>query len=648
MLPAFPHVDSTVPMPGGVPVTRPEEGGGVGRCAAFLALLVLLLAARSALCLSLSDVFFYGEELEKGAAAKAMLDGVALEHHQLAYHYYEGGGFAISHLDALAFLAVGENLLALKLVALLFNALILFAGCALCERNFGRGCAVVFGLLFVFAPESFQKNSLLALGIHFQALLFVLLILHFAARAAFEADRSRRTWLALGLASGLGIWFSYGCLPVAAYAIAFAFLRSPGRRIASTLWGGAGLAVGLLPLALLYARVGGEVFDVHGASLLGAPGTSKVELVRQFLDSIYRDRRPDELALLLLLPLAPLLGAAAVLSSPSAPADRLRILLFGGALVVFLLAYLASGFTVGAVYHYFLFHRLSQAWLLASVLAAAGIARFAMHSSRALRTGAWSLLLALTGAGMLGLVSTVQRGEGRDLARNWSVLTRTKGYAYEEYFGKIQDHIGGGVEEELRALLGFREPERELLEAALATNAFGDGARSLEEVRALLEGLGLEETSGFALGLGPMLRAREGEDLAARMAAAGRGPEDWRSSLEEAVGRFGLGFSNTEDRLEEELRIGIERSFPDAYFRGVGYRLWHARGDRRLARYFEQTCLPFAVSARRALAFIAHQDARIKPLLLEGYQRAVRAHMLAHAARALPSVSDSGPAPAGR
>ena len=41
----------------------------------FFWLLALCLAVQSLLVVCVADVFFYGEELEKGRAAKAMLDG---------------------------------------------------------------------------------------------------------------------------------------------------------------------------------------------------------------------------------------------------------------------------------------------------------------------------------------------------------------------------------------------------------------------------------------------------------------------------------------------------------------------------------------------------------------------------------------------
>ncbi|MEE8467312.1 MAG: hypothetical protein V3T22_02595, partial [Planctomycetota bacterium] len=137
----------------------------------------LLLLVKGAFILSLADVFFYGEELEKGAAAKAMLDGLAVAHHQLAYHYYEGGGFVISHLKALTFMVLGENLAAQKLAGLITCLAVFCAGWRLVAWHFGGGAARIFALLFIFAPMSVQKLVLLSLGIHFEAMLFGLLVL---------------------------------------------------------------------------------------------------------------------------------------------------------------------------------------------------------------------------------------------------------------------------------------------------------------------------------------------------------------------------------------------------------------------------------------------------------------------------------------
>jgi hypothetical protein len=154
--------------------------------------LLLVLVARAALVLALADVFFYGEELEKGTAAKAMLDGLPVPHHCLAYHQYEGGGFVISHAKALAFLLVGESVLAHKLVALSTCLAVLWAGWCLARRHFGLLSAQLFALLYVLAPLTWQKLGLLSLGIHYEASFFVLVLLDLLLRWLTEARAPTR------------------------------------------------------------------------------------------------------------------------------------------------------------------------------------------------------------------------------------------------------------------------------------------------------------------------------------------------------------------------------------------------------------------------------------------------------------------------
>jgi len=278
-------------------------------------LLALLLLTRTAFVAVLGDVFFYGDEFEKGAAARAMLGGLGevVGHHRLAYHYYEGGGFALSHLNALAFSALGPNLLALKVVALLFNAWILAAGYGLCRRAFGTRAAVIFGLLFILAPESMQKNSMLALGIHYQALLFVLLVLDLGGRILFDPRTPLRIWFGLGVASGFGTYFSYQCgLTVGFVGLALLLLRR--RELFGTrgLAGLAGLGLGALPLLGMWLLVGSEVTDIHGTSLIGGfVPAERAALLGQFLASVFDTAHPAALATAVLLPLGALVGLVA-------------------------------------------------------------------------------------------------------------------------------------------------------------------------------------------------------------------------------------------------------------------------------------------------------------------------------------------------
>jgi len=587
-------------------------------------LVLALVVLRGALVLSLCDVFFYGDELEKGAAGVALLDGLgsAVGHHRLAYHYYEGGGFVISHLDALAFELVGRNLLALKLVALAFNVGILVAGWSLAKRAFGEPAAVLFGVLFVLAPESVQKNSLLALGIHWQALLFALIVLDRGGRIALEGDGSRSNWLLLGLAAGFGTYFNY----LVGLTVAFVGLWILARRARMlvsrpALLGWAGLALGLAPLAIMVALVGGQMVDIHGASLFG--GGDTWGRLAAFLTSIGTDRSPLDLAALILIAALPLVGTVALLATGA----RSWAAFLGAYLLLFLAVYLTSEFAAGTVRHYFAFHRLSQPWVVSLLLAAGGLA--ALRSRGGVPGSVATVLaaaLALLGA--RGFFNVIARGNTVDLARNWELLVTTKGYRFDHYVDKLWDHFEGQGFERVSALRRLRDTE--LIDTTLAVNLFGRGPRALAEVRRDAAALGLDEGQ-TVLALGAMWRERYPGRLPERRAAilANEQPSaELLPLVDESLGRFGLGFQVRMDRVRDELQIGKVHRFPDAYFRGLGYRLYFAMGDLALKGYWRQTNSPCFIDHDRALGFIGAQNGRLQVPLLEGFHRAVAEHSL--------------------
>ena len=602
----------------------------------LLLLILALVAARGALVLSLGDVFFYGDELEKGAAARAMLDGLGAEigHHRLAYHYYEGGGFVVSHLDALAFLLVGANLLALKLVALLFDVLTLVAGGSLARRAFGARAAVLFGLLYVLAPASAQKNALLALGIHWQAVLFALVALDRGGRIALEGDGSRSNWLLLGLAGGFGTYFSYQVAPAFLFAgLAILVLRPRSLASRASLWGWGGLLAGLAPLCAMAARVGRGVFDIHGTSLFGgeAPAIDRWARVGEFLSSIYAGRSPFDLAAVVLVPAVPLVGLLLLVrKGPDAERGARRWALFLATYAaLFVALYLSSRFVVGAVHHYFLFHRLSQLWVVALLVAAGGLARAIERGGTARRAG-MALTAALALVGLRGTFGVVAHGSTVDLAGNWRVLTRTKGYRWDHYVDKVWDHLEGGGRDKVRALRRLRDADPTLVDTTLAVNLFGHEPMTLQDVQREAEELGFDQPQAI-LALGAMWRERYPGELHERRAAVLANEavdERLRPLVEESFGRFGLGFQVREDRWREELAIGLAHGFSDAYFRGLGYRLYTVLGDGALKGYWRQTRSPCFVDHDRALALIGAQDDRLVPLLLEGFRRAVGEHSL--------------------
>jgi hypothetical protein len=568
--------------------------------AAWIALFVV---ARGLLALSFADVFGYGEEMEKACAAKAMLDGLGVPHHELAYHYYEGGGFVVSHLDALAFLLLGQSLLAVKLVALVLGACVLTAGWVVAERFGGKVASRAFGLLFVLAPESVQKNSLLALGIHFHACLFIALILFFAGCAIAERGKRASTWLALGLASGFGLYFSYQCaLTIAVVAVALlSTLRSACFSRAS-LAGALGSVLGLAPLLWMASHVGAEVFDIHGAELVG--GKSKLDQLGAFVESVFGGRSALDWIALTALCATPLLGVLALRKSASAPMRMAARLVLTHALV-FVAAYLASGFAVGRVYHYFLLHRLTPLWFLAILLASFGAAA-AMRRGPRERGLALGLVGVLAGSGLVDLAGMVRDAlpEHRQPDCFWrgrvEILARTKGYAYPEYLHKIESHLAGTTADKLRVFLRFVDPHPALVHEAIAIALYGDGSRTLEEIQRELADAGVTDHRGFYLGLGPMLRARLGGDIASRVRAVEGYPPDVRDALIEAVGRFGLGNLVTEDRIREEIQQGLDADLPPAYFTGLAHRAYEARGDLTVAHYFDMRTGPWMIDMERA------------------------------------------------
>ena len=167
----------------------------------LLLLLLLLLVARGVLVLSIADVFFYGEELAKGTAAKALGDGLGVPAWKLVYVHHEGGGFLVTCLKTLLFDVLGPCVLAHKLLALATTAILLAVGYWMTCEHFGRVAGALFGLLFVLCPEAFMRFSLLSLGTHFEGLIGIALVLHYGARILFRETPARSDWAFLGVFS---------------------------------------------------------------------------------------------------------------------------------------------------------------------------------------------------------------------------------------------------------------------------------------------------------------------------------------------------------------------------------------------------------------------------------------------------------------
>ncbi len=584
-------------------------------------LLVLGLAwilVRGAAVLALGDVFVYAEELEKGAAAIALGADLDVEHHRLAYHYYEGGGFVVSHLNALWFALVGPSLLAHKLNALLFGLLTLLVASAWAARWFGPLAGWTCGLLLVFAPESFQKLSLLNLGIHFQALLFVACVIALGTHVLFEPRAGRRAWFGLGLAVGFGTYFSYQvALPALAVALAVLVVRRGRLRADEVACGAAGALLGAVPWIVMALLVGGEVLDVHGHGGLARPPAEQLATLRAFVQSIFADRALPGAAAVVLFALAAVAAAVASLRGESGARGPHRLVAWS--LLVVTLAYATSSFAVGEVYHWILFQRASLVWFLATLAIAAAVGRAAGGAQRGPRVASLAVTAALLLAGARASWAVMQQGQPGTLGANLRLLTETRGVAWAQYVGKLRSHLEGDAEHQLVTLLAIDEPPAAFY-PQLATHLLEDVP--LEAALELCRRHGGADWRELVRGLGWSLLAQNGFDPRAAFAASRTGDPEVQDLLAEALGRVGRGGHATLEGLPDELALGEELDAPESWFVGLGHRLLQVKGDRRPRGYFRRTLPVFLVHPRGAEAWLDGAPASRLPALERGYRRA--------------------------
>ncbi|MCP3914999.1 MAG: hypothetical protein GY711_05550 [bacterium] len=583
-----------------------------------LACLVYCLV-RALFVVCAADVFQYGEELEKGAAAKALLDGLAIPWHEKAYHLYEGGGFVVSHLKALLFLVVGENVLAHKLAALITGTLILVSGLVLLGRHFGRSAAAVFALLFTFGPESFQKLSLLSLGIHFEAGLFVLVILDRTLRLAFErraAHFERRDVIVLGLASGFGFYFDY-LLAIYVGLAGLALLAVRRDVVCSKLglWGVLATAIGLAPLFYVASQVGGDVFDIHGADAMKA-GDNFARLGR-FLRSMATLGWVDT-PRVWVWPVVTLVSALYVLRG----ARRGPFALLGASLLAWWIAYLSSGFVVDGAPYYFGYMRFAPVVLCMLVFLAAAIGRGLDGELRTRRAATAGLFLLLA-SGIFATARIVASGTPRTPRANVEFLARTKGYDYFGWAGKVLPRIKGDPPTRLRAVLGFDEPDAELLHSDVADAAARTYSHlPLADMRMLLGQVAEEHLPLATLGLGRCIGRAVGHDMALALVGLAAFPPEEGARFAEALGRDDGSFRLAPDHTLGQIELARASSLGPAYLEGVGWRvfrrwvLWPYGGPR------------FLMKPAAARSWLAERGADVAPHLLRGFDRAREASTL--------------------
>jgi len=573
----------------------------------------LLLALRAALVLAVCDVSFWGEELARGTAAKALIDGVPIPLHELVYNEFEGGSLISALVCVPAFLLLGQNLLAHKLVALLWLAASFAVGLALCARFLGRRAMHAFALLFVLAPGSFQKLSLLNLGSHFSALLFLLAGLY-CLLALLAEPRPRAMHAAgLGLCAGLGSYFSFQNALFATFALAVLLLqRREALRGRAGLAGWIALLAGLSPLAWMFSRVGWRVFDVHGPRGEAGANLSVLERSLEFARSVLADRAGLDVAaiaaLLLLVGLAAWSVRGAAAADPSRAAARVLLAYFA----LFAVVYVFSSYAQGEITHWFQFNRLSPLWLMATLAAA-------VACERAPRFAALALLALAALGGALDWQRAFGGGLAQGLRDGIARNTRFCGYTYFGFFNHLREKRALDTASEARIWLCFDEPARAWLETSATAALFHDPATGFA---AGTQFVAAHAPQGWR-GLGVAWMRSQSGGLSGALDA----PLERRPALLEAIGRA----APQPIRMAEGLKLLREQSAPsaeqqgclDALAFGLGYKLFEHPGETD-RRYFERResvwCLNEAAFERWCAALDA--SARDRERLRAGYAAA--------------------------
>lgn len=570
-------------------------------------LLALLVLTRAWLVLSAADVNGYGEEFGKGAAAKAMVDGLGVEHWRLAYVYHEGGGFLITHLKALAFLLVGPTVLANKLVALFTTTLLLLVGLRLCRSHFGERAAVCFGLAFVFAPDAFLRFSLLSLGTHFEAPILLALVAHFTLRIAGGSASTARDWLGLGLVAGLGLYFSLLTLAVLAWAgialVLFARRELLSRKL---LVACAGALFGALPLFWMMSHVGLDALFVRGKE---GGATAKVDRLTAFLD-VFSALRRGELGPWVLAIAYGVVAvlAVALLRRHTDAVKRRKLLLVGAFVPVFLVLYVGSGMAIRPESGWFFFLRLAPVWYFGTVFVAASTGELLGHARGMPRKVALLAFASIVSVGALDLANLARAGwlgEPRFVAYSTS---HAKGYDHAEYFDKFQHHLEGGLEVKIAVLRRY-DDDPELLLPAISLSLFEHAGLPLDEAVAISKRAHGEQWTTAVKGLRFFIHPGFGHDLAAGFAALESVEPEARAPLAEAIGRAGLGPRFVPEKIAKQLEFVPPKDLRAAFLRGAGWRVHRA----------------FLLRRDRAEEFLRSLPVPLQADVRDGFERACRA-----------------------
>ncbi|MBI3318373.1 MAG: hypothetical protein HYZ90_04385 [Candidatus Omnitrophica bacterium] len=199
----------------------------------------------------------WDEELYRGTIARELIDGLKAPLWDYQADPYEGGSLVVGMLAVPAFLLLGANLFALKLIPLGFSLAALILSALFLRRFFGRRAALLGCAFLILSPPVFTALSLSAIGSHPESAFFSVAMFFGLYQSLFAKTRRTASPALFGLISGIGCWFASLTLITLLTCLAAWFLLD--RR---SLWGKEGrlflglFGIGILPRILYDAAHG--------------------------------------------------------------------------------------------------------------------------------------------------------------------------------------------------------------------------------------------------------------------------------------------------------------------------------------------------------------------------------------------------------
>jgi len=575
----------------------------------FWLLFLLLFLTRAVLVLTIADVFFYGDEMSKGGASKALIDGIGVPSWRLTFVSHEGGGFLMMYLRAIVFQVVGPSVLAQKLAAILTTSLLLWVGLRLASEHFGRKAAGIFGLLVVFCPDAYLRCSMLAIGTHFESAIPIACVFHYALRVLFQERSRLADWLLLGIFGGFGAYFSLQSAPALAVVAIAVLVRLRGRLFtAATGAALLGFGLGAIPLWVMMGHVGLAALVVQGHSgfTSGPKGLAAMSEIGLQL------REGDPAAWVQTLAFGIVIaGGLWVARGPEGRALRLRSLPILFYLLVFALVLLESGFLFPNRGHWIFWLRCSPFWFFAALLFAACAAHLIDRATAAWREIALAAVALVLVTGAVAFGSLVLQGRPGTLVQNGQLLARTKGYDLQGYFDRFVLNLEGSIPDRFAILLRIRDDPEFVLPAA-AHALFEKSGLALPEAVAITRASCGEHWLTASKGLGLVVAPDYGHDIPAAFERIESRPLEERAALAEALGRVALGIKLLPEKIDVQVRLPVPERWKEPFLRGAGWRvhsLYRLRDDL-------------------ALDLIGRQPPEVIPALLAGYLDARNASTL--------------------